>query len=183
MMLNCLSQIKKKLNRADSGPRTGPNVHLEPDSTFHNPERITFAGNNYVGPECLFFGFGGIEIGDGTIIAHRVEIMTRNHHYDSADLAALPYDTRFDLKSVTIGSNVWIASNVLIVPGITIGDGAVVAMGAVVTKDVPSCAVVGGNPAQVLRFRDREVYERLVKSGHVYMREKYGSYTSGELRH
>ena len=35
--------------------------------------------------------------------------------------------------------------------GVTIGDGAVVAAGSVVTKDVPQGALVGGNPAKVIR--------------------------------
>ncbi|HBY8017174.1 TPA: maltose O-acetyltransferase, partial [Klebsiella pneumoniae] len=36
-------------------------------------------------------------------------------------------------------------------PGVTIGDNAVIASGAVVTKDVPACTVVGGNPAQIIK--------------------------------
>lgn len=41
----------------------------------------------------------------------------------------------------------------MIMPGVTIGEGAVVAAGAVVTKDVPPYAVVGGNPAKILKYR------------------------------
>ena len=36
--------------------------------------------------------------------------------------------------------------------GVRIGDGAIVAAGAVVNKDVPPYAVVGGNPAKVIRL-------------------------------
>jgi acetyltransferase-like isoleucine patch superfamily enzyme len=52
-----------------------------------------------------------------------------------------------------VGSDVWTCENCLILPGVTIGDGAVVAAGAVVSKDVPPYAIVGGNPASVLRYR------------------------------
>jgi acetyltransferase-like isoleucine patch superfamily enzyme len=38
-------------------------------------------------------------------------------------------------------------------PGVKIGDGAIVASRAVVTKDVPPYAIVGGNPARVIRMR------------------------------
>lgn len=38
-----------------------------------------------------------------------------------------------------------------ICPGVTIGRNAVVAAGAVVTKDVPDNAVVGGNPAKIIK--------------------------------
>jgi acetyltransferase-like isoleucine patch superfamily enzyme len=51
--------------------------------------------------------------------------------------------------------------NVCITPGVYIHEGAIVAMGAVVTKDVPKCAIVGGNPARVLKYRDIQHYDRL----------------------
>jgi acetyltransferase-like isoleucine patch superfamily enzyme len=57
------------------------------------------------------------------------------------------------LQKTTIGNDVWIGHGAFIAPGITIGDGAVVAGHAVVTKDVPPYAIVGGNPAHILRFR------------------------------
>ena len=41
----------------------------------------------------------------------------------------------------------------MIMQGVTLGEGAVVATGAVVTKDVPPYAVVGGVPAQIIKYR------------------------------
>ena len=40
-----------------------------------------------------------------------------------------------------------------LISGIKVGDGGVVLAGSVVTKDVPPYAVVGGNPAKVIKFR------------------------------
>jgi acetyltransferase-like isoleucine patch superfamily enzyme len=54
---------------------------------------------------------------------------------------------------VTLGHDVWIGSGAAILSGVTIGHGAVIAARAVVTRDVPPYAVVGGNPASVLRKR------------------------------
>ena len=53
---------------------------------------------------------------------------------------------------ITIGDNVWIGGRAIINPGVTIGDNAVIASGAVVTKDVPANAVVGGNPAKIIKM-------------------------------
>lgn len=64
-----------------------------------------------------------------------------------------------------IGHDVWIGADVTLALGITIGDGAVVAMKSVVTRDVPAYAVVGGNPARIIKFRfDEETIARLLKS-------------------
>lgn len=56
-------------------------------------------------------------------------------------------------KDTVVGNDVWIGHNAIIMPGVTLGDGVIVAAGAVVTKDVPPYAIVGGNPAQVIRRR------------------------------
>ena len=51
----------------------------------------------------------------------------------------------------------------LILSGVTIGKGSIIAAGSVVTRDVPPYAIVGGNPAKIIRYRlPREVIE-LVK--------------------
>lgn len=47
----------------------------------------------------------------------------------------------------------WLGMRAMIMPGVTVGEGAVVAAGAVVTKDVPPYAIVGGNPAKIIRYR------------------------------
>lgn len=71
--------------------------------------------------------------------------------YHADRVAALPAAT--EMRFTTIGNDVWIGHGAFIGAGVTVGDGAIIAGGAVVTKDVPPYAVVGGNPATILKLR------------------------------
>lgn len=61
---------------------------------------------------------------------------------------------------IIVGSDVYIGYGALIIGPCKIGDGAVIAAGAVVTGDVEPYAIMGGNPARLIRYRfeqeDRE---------------------------
>ena len=89
-------------------------------------------------------------------------IITQNHNYEGE---AIPYDSTYIKKNVTIGDCVWFGNRVLVVGNVNIGEGAIIAAGAVVTKDVPALAIVGGNPAKVIKFRDKDHYYRLKEEG------------------
>ena len=52
-----------------------------------------------------------------------------------------------------IGNDVWIGYQAMIMPGVKIGNGAIISTRSVVTSDVPPYAVVGGNPARVIKKR------------------------------
>ncbi|HRL20774.1 MAG TPA: type B chloramphenicol O-acetyltransferase [Alcaligenes sp.] len=62
-------------------------------------------------------------------------------------------DAYVQAGDTVVGNDVWIGSEAMILPGITIGDGAVIGARALVTRNVEPYAIVGGNPANVLRYR------------------------------
>lgn len=63
-----------------------------------------------------------------------------------------------------VGNDVWIGAGAFVRKGVTIGDGAIVAAGAIVIKDVPPYAIVGGNPAKIIRYRFPEpIIDRLLE--------------------
>jgi maltose O-acetyltransferase len=109
---------------------------------------------------------GGVKIGRYVHIGINLVIYSSNHNFRST--VGIPYDDSVINKPVSIGDFVWMGANVSIVPGVTIGEGAIVGMGAVVTKDVPECAIVGGNPAAVIGYRDREIFNKLKTEGRFF---------------
>jgi acetyltransferase-like isoleucine patch superfamily enzyme len=54
---------------------------------------------------------------------------------------------------IRIGNDVWVGTRSIILSGVTLGDGCVIGAGAVVTKSVRPYAIVGGNPARLIRYR------------------------------
>lgn len=162
--------IRKK-NQNSKFASVGSNCNIEL-GTFGDSQKINICDNVHIGNGSYIWATGGLTIKSGVIIANRVTIHTSNHNYNSLDLESIPYDKRTIYKSVTINENVWIGDNCTICPGVKIGEGAVLAMGSVVTKDVPPYAVVGGNPAKIIKYRNREIYEKLKEQEKIYIKLK-----------
>lgn len=89
--------------------------------------------------------------------------MLGSHDYDGGE--AIPYGSRYLSKQVVIDDFVWLGSNVTISGNVHIGEGAIVAIGSVVVKDVPPYAIVGGNPAKVIKYRDTDHFMLLKETG------------------
>ena len=108
-------------------------------------------------------GLGNIKIGDYFHSATNVKIMLGSHDYDYGD--KIPYGSHVKEKNVVIDDFVWIGSDTIICGNVHIGEGAIIAIGSVVVKDVPPYAIVGGNPAKVIKYRDIELFTKLKQEG------------------
>ena len=137
----------------------GNKVRFSSGIRLFAPKNITIGENVWVGASCVFSGHGGINIGNNVSFGPQVMIWSEKHDFQKPTL--IPYDSSFIKKEVNIEDNVWLGARSTIVPGVRIGEGAVVGMGSVVTKDVPAGAVVGGNPAKIIKYRDMETYYKL----------------------
>jgi len=95
-----------------------------------------------------------VSIGDNTMIAQNVKLIATNHYYKRKDQLIHQQDIDTEKIGITIGNDCWIGAGAIVLPGVTVGNGAVVGGNAVVTKDVPEYAVVVGNPAKIIRYRE-----------------------------
>ncbi|GAA4429833.1 hypothetical protein GCM10023169_32560 [Georgenia halophila] len=98
---------------------------------------------------------GDVALGDAVRIGAHTSVLAFNHTI--TDPAAEVHRQPLSVRGIRIGHDVWIGSNAVVLDGVTVGDRSVVAAGAVVTRDVPGGAVVGGNPARVLKWRVPEL--------------------------
>lgn len=64
-------------------------------------------------------------------------------------------------RCIWFGKNVVLGDYVNLNRMRVIGKGAVVGSGAVLTKNLPPFAVVGGNPANILKSRDKNLFYKL----------------------
>jgi acetyltransferase-like isoleucine patch superfamily enzyme len=139
--------------------------------------------SEYHGVEIGMYSYGAFHqiLPTGTVIG-RYSSMPRNllviiGSHPINHLSSFPFFYNPDLGYVDklfitrrtkliIGNDVYIGLDVTIMPSVTsIGDGAVIAAGSVVVKDVPPFAVVGGNPAKLIKYRFRpETIERIIVS-------------------
>ena len=56
-----------------------------------------------------------------------------------------------------VGNDVYLGYHAIVLSGIKVGHGAIIGAGSVVTQDVPDYAIVGGNPARVIKMRMTDV--------------------------
>ena len=116
-----------------------------------NTGSITIGERSWLGPYCVIYGNGGVDIGRDVMIAAHTLITSVGHEHESLDVPMMNQPLR--LAPVRIEDDVWIGARCTLLPGITVGRGAIVGAGSVVTRDVAPWAIVGGVPARVVGQR------------------------------
>lgn len=91
-------------------------------------------------------------IGDDVMMGPDVMMISASHNHESIDVPMREQGAP-ERKPIVIGDDVWIGARSIILRGVNVGDHSIIAAGSIVTRDVPSYAVVGGNPARVIKFR------------------------------
>jgi acetyltransferase-like isoleucine patch superfamily enzyme len=132
----------------------------------------------------------GVNIGRYCSFGENVQIGRQNHpktwlstspftYMNNINIMSLPEDLKkhcsckpmvfseppTKLNITNIENDIWIGHGAIINAGVKISSGAIIASGSVVTKDVNPYAIVGGNPAKLIRFRfEDHIVEKLIES-------------------
>jgi acetyltransferase-like isoleucine patch superfamily enzyme len=93
----------------------------------------------------------GVTIEDNVFVGHGVVFINDTYPRATTSEGALQTEADWNVEPTLVKRGASIGSGATILCNVTVGENAVIGAGSVVTKDVPSNAVVAGNPARVLR--------------------------------
>lgn len=130
--------------------KCGRNPRIYRNCSFS--EEIYIGDNSQIGENAYISGT--LHIGNDVLIARDMKTFSTNHR--TSDLT-IPIRCQGNTQDnpIYIGDDVWIGAGVTILAGVHIGRGAVIGAGSVLRKDIPDYAVVIGNPAQIIRYRNQ----------------------------
>lgn len=137
---NALKKLKKYLK---SFKHHGENCFIQFPVQIEGREFIKLGNHVSINAFVHIWGQGGITIGNDTLIASHVALVSVTH-----DTKAIKFSESIIEKPIRIGNNVWLGSHCVIMPGITIEDNVIVGAGSVVTKDLKKNGVYTGVPAK-----------------------------------
>lgn len=91
-------------------------------------------------------------IGRNVMMGPNIAVISGTHNFQLTNISMREQGAP-SRKKVIIGDDVWIGTQSIILPGIKVGSHSIIGAGSVVTKDVPEWAIVGGNPAKIIKYR------------------------------
>lgn len=122
---------------------------------LRNIKNIIIGKNTYINGGFIAGGKKSkIIIGDNCLISYNVHIRADMHNHS---IGKLIIEQGVEEKDIIIGDDVWIGFGAQILYGVKVGNHAIIGAGAIVTKDVPEYAIVGGVPAEIIKFRKERV--------------------------
>ena len=131
--------------------KSGTSINIGRCAMIGNGSTIEIGSHSGIGRNCYV---NNVKIGNYVMMGQDVLIYGANHNFMSFD-KPMSKQGSGEMRTLIIEDDVWIGSRVIITASVNrIGTGSILAAGSVVTKDVPEFAIVGGNPAKVIKYRN-----------------------------
>lgn len=128
--------------------KVGKNVQFEFGAILIEPD-ISLGDNVLIGRFCIIHH---CDFGSDILVGERCTFLSgsRQHSCDRTDIPMTMQGGK--KKRIRIESDAWIGSHSVVMDSVCYG--SIVAAGSVVTKKVKKFAIVGGNPAKLIRSRN-----------------------------
>lgn len=95
-----------------------------------------------------------LKVGDYVMMGEDVLFQGGKHNFENTEIP-MGHQGGGGKTKLIIDNDVWIGARVIVLPGCKhIGKGVIIGAGSVVTKSIPDYAIVGGNPAKIIRYRN-----------------------------
>ncbi len=132
------------------GAKIGSGCTIRRTANVYYPWNLRMGAMSSLGDNVQVYNLGMIELGRCATISQEAYLCGGTHDYRYRTMPLIR-------KPIAIGADAWVCARAFIGPGVTVGEGAIVAAGSVVHKDVEGWTIVGGNPAKVLKVREKLV--------------------------
>ncbi len=131
------------------GAQIGHKVHPYPSAKIWAPWNLVMHDGSCLAHHVDCYCVSEVFIGKNAIVSQYSYLCSASHDYrDRAmPLIAAP---------ITIEEDAWVAADVFVGPGVTIGKGAVIGARSTVIKSIPARSIAAGNPARVIKQRERK---------------------------
>jgi len=131
--------------------KCGKRFWVYPNTYIHKPEFLFIGDYVNINYSAYINAAGGIEIGDYTGLGPFACIYSSLHNHPASNFWRHSGDT---LAKVSIGRDCMIGANAVVLPGTILEDGCIVSPGSVVMGSFPKNAIIMGNPARLIKYRE-----------------------------
>lgn len=116
--------------------------------TLFSQQDTELLSGSYIGPHS---NIGKCRIEANCLLGSGVHILSGKEQHNFDDIGRPLKDQGGKFTKVVIGEDSWLGNGAIIMANV--GKKCIVAAGAVVVNDVPDYAIVGGNPAKIIKMR------------------------------
>ena len=130
------------------GAKIGRECTIRRTSRVYYPWQFEMGDASCLGDDCTVYNLGLVKLGKYVTLSQEAYLCGGTHDYAVREMPLIT-------KPIIVGDDAWICARAFIGPGVTVGNGGIVAAGAIVHKDVEGWTIVGGNPAKLIKKREK----------------------------
>jgi putative colanic acid biosynthesis acetyltransferase WcaF len=130
------------------GATVGPRCTIRRTSRVFYPWNLTMGTMSCLADRVEVYNLGPVTIGDRVVISQEAYLCAGSHDHRFKTMPLLT-------PPIAVEDDAWVCARAFVGPGVTVGEGAIVAAAAVALRDVAPWTIVAGNPATLLKKRER----------------------------